>query len=206
LSQTPPRNSLGPRSSDSREKPSEWPQFSAAPRGPDSVSARSDRRTVTTPSLNLPSNKHDMSLGSKLSGSVSASTTPLLQQHQQSVPYLSQGTMSRRGSPPSLDTMSAITVPRSVPATPIPGISTTPSHMMKAPGTPLSSESQGLSGRLSSAGVHSMGDSLNNGSDLRPSLSRLSSQYENGPLGFNAMQSNLDDALRVGFFSTMIEA
>lgn len=194
LSQTPPRNSLGPRGSDPREKSSEWPQFSSAPRGPEGVSPRSDRRTVTTPSLNLPSsNLHDLSLGNKLSGSVSASTTPLLQQHQQSVPYL-QGTLSRRGSPPSLtDTLSTINVPRSVPATPIPGISTTPSHMMKAPGTPLSAESQGMSGRLSSAGAHSMNDGINNGSDLRPSLSRLSSQYENGTMGFN---TNLDDAIR----------
>lgn len=108
--------------------------------------------------------------------------------------------MSRRGSPPgSTESLSTVNVPRSVPATPVPGISTTPSHMMKAPGTPLSSESQGISGRLSSAGVHSLNDGHNNSSDLRPSLSRLSSQYENGSLGFNGMQSNLNDTLRVCF-------
>jgi hypothetical protein len=117
--------------------------------------------------------------------------------------------MSRRGSPPGLtESLSAVNVPRSVLATPVPGISTTPSHMMKAPGTPLSSESQGISGtsRLSSAGVHSLNDCHNNGSDLHPSLSRLSSQYENGSLGFNGMQSNLDDTPRVGFFSLAVLA
>lgn len=67
---------------------------------------------------------------------------------------------------------------------------------MKAPGTPLSVESQGLSGRLSSAGSHSIGDL--NGGDLRPSLSRLSSQFDGSSLGFNGLQAaGLDDGLRV---------
>jgi hypothetical protein len=69
---------------------------------------------------------------------------------------------------------------------------------MKAPGTPLSADSQGLSGRLSSAGVHSLNDL--HGSDLRPSLSRLSSQFDNQSIGYNNMPSNLDDSLRVGVY------
>lgn len=153
---------------------------------------------MTTPSLNLPGNNmHDLSLASKLGNSVSASTTPLLQQHQQGLAYLSsQGTLSRRGSPPSMtDTLSSISIPRSVPTTPLPGLSGTPSHLMKAPGTPLSADTQGLSGRLSSAGIHSLNDM--NGGDLRPSLSRLSSQFDNGSMGFNNMQPNLDDSMRV---------
>lgn len=68
---------------------------------------------------------------------------------------------------------------------------------MKAPGTPLSAESQGLSGRLSSAGSHPIGDLA--GGDLRPSLSRISSQFNESSLNFNGLQStSLDDGLRVG--------
>ena len=68
---------------------------------------------------------------------------------------------------------------------------------MKAPGTPLSAESQGLSGRLSSAGTHSIGDL--NGGDLRPSLSRISSQFDGSSINFNGLQATgLDDGLHVG--------
>jgi len=173
-----------------REKSSEWPQFPPS-RGVDTLH-RSDRR-VTTPSLNL---ANDISLASKLN-SVSATTTPLLSQHQQTLAYL-QAPGSRRGSPPGLsDGLSSINAPRSVPTTPNPAISHTPSHLMKAPGTPLSAESQGLSGRLSSAGTHPIGDL--NGGDLRPSLSRLSSQFDGSSLNFNGLQAaGLDDGLRVG--------
>ena len=167
-----------------REKSSEWPQFPPS-RGVDTLH-RQDRR-VTTPSLNL---ANDLSLASKLN-SVSATTTPLLSQHQQTLAYL-QAPGSRRGSPPGLsDGLSSINAPRSVPTTPNPAISHAPSHLMKAPGTPLSAESQGLSGRLSSAGTHPIGDL--NGGDLRPSLSRLSSQFDGPSLNFNG----LDDGLRV---------
>ena len=66
---------------------------------------------------------------------------------------------------------------------------------MKAPGTPLSAEAQGLSGRLSSAGTHPIDI---NGGDLRPSLSRLSSQFDGSSLSFNGLQTaGLDDGLRV---------
>ena len=173
-----------------REKSSEWPQFPPS-RGVDTLH-RQDRR-VTTPSLTL---ANDLSLANKLN-SVSATTTPLLPQHQQTLGYL-QAPGSRRGSPPGLsDGLSSINAPRSVPTTPNPAISHTPSHLMKAPGTPLSSESQSLSGRLSSAGSHPIGDL--NGGDLRPSLSRLSSQFDGSSLNFNGLQaSGLDDGLRVG--------
>lgn len=69
---------------------------------------------------------------------------------------------------------------------------------MKAPGTPLSTDSQGLSGRLSSAGTHPIGDL--NGGDLRPSLSRISSQFDGSSLNFNGLQaSGLDDSIHVRF-------
>lgn len=172
----------------SREKSSEWPQFPSS-RGVDTLH-RADRR-VTTPSLNL---ANDISLASKLN-SVSATTTPLLSQHQQTLAYLQPG--SRRGSPPGLsDGLSSINAPRSVPTTPNPAISHAPSHLMKAPGTPLSAEPQGLSGRLSSAGSHPIGDL--SGGDLRPSLSRISSQFDGPSLNFNGLQAaTLDDGLRV---------
>ena len=68
---------------------------------------------------------------------------------------------------------------------------------MKAPGTPLSAEPQGLSGRLSSASTHPIGDL--NGGDLRPSLSRLSSQFDGSSLNFNGLQAaGLEDGLHVG--------
>ena len=179
----------------SRDKSSEWPQFPPS-RGVDTLH-RTDRR-VTTPSLNL---ANDISLASKLN-SVSATTTPLLSQHQQTLAYL-QAPGSRRGSPPGLsDGLSSINAPRSVPTTPNPTISHAPSHLMKAPGTPLSADSQGLSGRLSSSGTHPIGDL--NGGDLRPSLSRLSSQFDGSSLNFNGLQATgLDDGLRVRAFSAL---
>ena len=73
---------------------------------------------------------------------------------------------------------------------------------MKAPGTPLSAESQGLSGRLSSASTHPIGDL--NGGDLRPSLSRISSQFDGPSLNFNGLQgTGLDDGLRVSSLETL---
>ena len=172
-----------------REKSSEWPQFPPS-RGVDTLH-RQDRR-VTTPNMGLAG---DISLANKLN-SASATTTPLLSQHQQTLGYL-QAPGSRRGSPPGLsDGLSSINAPRSVPTTPNPAISHTPSHLMKAPGTPLSAESQGLSGRLSSAGAHPIGDL--NGGDLRPSLSRLSSQFDGSSLSFNGLQGvGLEDGLHV---------
>ena len=178
-----------------REKSSEWPQFPPS-RGVDTLH-RTDRR-VTTPSLGLAG---DISLVNKLN-SASATTTPLLPQHQQTLAYL-QAPGSRRGSPPGLsDGLSNLNAPRSVPSTPNPAISHTPSHLMRAPGTPLSAESQGLSGRLSSAGTHPIGDL--NGGDLRPSLSRLSSQFDGSSLNFNGLQTaGLEDGLHVGFLRTI---
>lgn len=77
------------RGLDSREKSSEWPQFSAPTRGPDGIASRNDRRTVTTPHLGgLHAGITDFQ--NKL-GTVSASATPHMQQHTPGI--------SRRSSP-----------------------------------------------------------------------------------------------------------
>ena len=76
---------------------------------------------------------------------------------------------------------------RSVPATPLAGISTTiPSHLSKTPGTPISPETQNLGARLTPQGTHQIGDSPMSG-DLQSSLSRLSShgQYDNFEAGYD---------------------
>ena len=204
-----------------RDKSSEWPQFPPS-RGVDTIH-RPDRR-VTTPSLNL---ANDVSLTNKIN-SVSATTTPLLSQHQQTLAYL-QPPGSQYGSPSGLsDGLSGINAPRSVPTTPNPrsvpatpnlrlvpttpnphpipttpnpSISHTPSHLMKAPGTPPSAESQCLNSRLSSANIHPIGD-LNKG-DLRPSLSWISFQFDGSSLNFNGLQATgLEDRLHVGFLAS----
>ncbi|KAK7029688.1 hypothetical protein VNI00_014386 [Paramarasmius palmivorus] len=158
---------LAHRPVDSRDKSSEWPHYN---RGPDGLASRSDRRIVTNPSLNL-SNEAP---GSKLPSAVSASSTPLIAQHPQSINHV-QTPSSRRGSPPNiLDGYNATT--RSVPATPL-GIATNPSHLLKTPGTPLT-ESPALNGRLSS---HGFVDGTVSAGDLQASLSRLGpNRYENG--------------------------
>ncbi|KAI0307498.1 armadillo-type protein [Multifurca ochricompacta] len=164
-----------------QKKPSEWPQFSESPR-PD-LFARDGRRISTNPILNI----NDMSTNNKLGGTVSASATPHLPSHAQTLTAHIQAPGSRRGSPLGLPDGMSITT-RSVPATPLAGISNTmPAHLTKTPGTPISPEAQNLGARLTPQGVHQLGDSpLSN--DLQSSLSRLSGQYDN-------FESSYDDPL-----------
>ncbi|KAL0576379.1 hypothetical protein V5O48_005600 [Marasmius crinis-equi] len=177
ISQRSPHGSYAGSPLEPREKTSEWP-FN---RGPDGLASRSERRSVTNPSLNL----NDIH-GGKLPGTVSASSTPLVPQHPQGHQHI-PAPSSRRGSPPNLlDGLSATT--RSVPATPL-GMPANPSHLLKTPGTPLT-ESQLLNGRLSVS--HGLGENSVNAADLQASLSRLGpNTYENGSLGYTG---GLDDA------------
>lgn len=176
-SQTSPRNSFSGRG----EKSSEWPQFAGNPRIPDSLSSRNERRTVTNPTLTLTSSPIDLS--TKLAGLVSGTSTPHVGQHSQmSLGSAGQAPSSRRGSPSgALDGLSATT--RSVPATPL-SIANGNSHMLQTPGTPLTPDSQSLSGRLSSQGSHHLDESGKG--EIQPSLSRLSSgQYDNASMSFD---------------------
>ncbi|EPQ61118.1 ARM repeat-containing protein [Gloeophyllum trabeum ATCC 11539] len=182
LSQTPPRPSLAGRGLEAREKASEWPQFT---RGQDGLPVRSDRRTVTNPPLNLGSG---IDLTNKLGSTMSASTTPHLQQSLAN---------SRRGSPLGIqDPLSIAT--RSVPGTPLAGLPSVASQFLKTPGTPLSPDAQGLNGRLTNQSGQ-LGDGSGSAGDLRASLSRApSAQYDGSqtPLTFNSIQSSLDDSLQ----------
>ncbi|KAI0735686.1 ARM repeat-containing protein [Earliella scabrosa] len=164
------------------KKPSEWPQFNG--RVPDSLS-RTDRRNVTNPTVGLSPNLGDLS--SKTNGSVSGTTTPLLQQVSQG---LAQGLGSRRGSPLSLgDTLSSITSARSVPATPLPGMPGSAGPLAKAPGTPLSGDPHNINGILSAQ----ISRQLSEDSELNPSLSRMPSGQFDGNLNFNSIQSGIDE-------------
>jgi len=201
LSQASSRTSFTGRVLDSREKPSEWPQFTGAARGPDGVTSRSDRRTVTNPNLSLPLTGGEISAMGKLSGSASASSTPHVLQHPQSITAqaLLQGPSSRRSSPPvALDGLNASA--RSTPATPLGHSGTGVSHLIKRDGTPHTPDPQGLNSRITSQGSHALADSAISASDLQASLSRLSpGQYENGSLTFSSIQAGLDDSLQVSF-------
>ncbi|KAI0296693.1 armadillo-type protein [Russula brevipes] len=172
LSQAPSRNAVVSRLGDV-QKPSEWPQFSESPRPDPFVQGR---RVSTNPILSI----NDLSVNNKLGGTVSASATPHLPSHSQALTAHIQAPGSRRGSPLALSDGMSITT-RSVPATPLAGISTTiPPHLTKAPGTPISPEAQNLGARLTPQGSHQLGDSPLSG-DLQSSLSRLSGhgQYDN---------------------------
>ncbi|KAJ7151565.1 ARM repeat-containing protein [Mycena filopes] len=189
ISQTSPRTSFATRTLETRDKSSEWPQFAGSTRGaaPDGAALR-DRRTVTNPNLTLSAPSNDPS-GGKLN-TVSASATPLVQQHPQLATHAHVPT-SRRSSPPSLlESLNATT--RSVPATPL-GLPNSAVHILKSPGTPHTPETnQVLNGRLAS-----VGESAVNANDLQASLSRLpSGQYDNGSLTFNSIQPGLDDTLQ----------
>jgi hypothetical protein len=156
------------------QKSSEWPQFSESPR-PDPF-VRDGRRISTNPILNI----NDLSANNKLGGTVSASATPHLPSHGQTLTAHVQAPGSRRGSPLALSDAMSITT-RSVPATPLAGISTTmPAHLIKTPGTPISPDAQSLGARLTPQGTHQLGESPLSG-DLQSSLSRLSGhgQYDN---------------------------
>jgi hypothetical protein len=188
ISQTSPRTSFATRTLETRDKSSEWPQFAGSSRAPapDGASLRADRRTVTNPNLTLSAPSNDLS---KL-GTVSASATPLVQQHPQLSTH-TQVPTSRRGSPPTLlESLNATT--RSVPATPL-GIPNSAVHILKSPATPHTPDTQALNGRLAS-----VGESAVNANDLQASLSRLpAGQYDNGSLTFTSIQPGLDDTLQV---------
>ncbi|RPD58447.1 ARM repeat-containing protein [Lentinus tigrinus ALCF2SS1-6] len=186
LSQTPPRASYLGRPSENFQKPSEWPQFNGSGRMPETLS-RSDRRNVTNPTMTLSPSLNDLA-GPKGNGTVSGSTTPLLQQVSQG---LAQGLSSRRGSPLSLgDTLSSITSARSVPATPLPGMPGSAGSLAKAPGTPLSGDPHNINGILSAQ----LSRQLSEDSELNPSLSRMpSGQFDGSPLSFNSIQNGIDE-------------
>lgn len=186
-SQASSRTHLTVRGLETREKPSEWPQFTATARGPEGFLSRADRRTVTNPNLTFSSPIED-----RAPGSLSANVSPLIPQGPQG-----QSPSSRRGSPHSLlDGISATT--RSVPATPL-GLSNTAAHLLKTPGTPMTPDPHLLNGRISTPGSHSLND---NGNDLQASLSRLSGNQFNSSLAFGPLQSTgIDDVSTTVFYS-----
>jgi hypothetical protein len=168
------------RSNDA-QKPSEWPLFSDLIR-PDTFMQESTR---LSPDALLGIN--DLSTNNKLGGTVSASATPHIPSHGQTLIAHIQAPGSRRGSPLAISDGMSITT-RSVPATPLTGISTTiPPHLTKTPGTPISPEGQNLSARLTPQGTHQLGESPLSGG-LQSSISRLSGH---GPY------DNYDDPLHV---------
>ncbi|THG99421.1 hypothetical protein EW026_g2926 [Hermanssonia centrifuga] len=178
------------RGFDPRDKPSEWPQFNGHPRGPDGITSRGERRTVTNPTIALSAGLSDSPSG-KMSGTVSGRATPLIQQLPQG---LVQGLSSRRGSPLGLSDGLSITTARSVPTTPLPGSGPNGSYLNKAPTTPLSADAQTLNGLLTAQGSSPV--------ELHPSLSRLSSaQYDSSPIGYNSIQSGGDDSLQAQYDS-----
>ncbi len=173
-----------------QQKSSEWPQFNGSGRIPETLS-RSDRRNVTNPAMSLSPGLGDFS-GPKVNGTVSGTTTPLLQQVSHG---LAQGLSSRRGSPLSLgDTRSSIPSARSVPATPLPGMPNSAGSLAKAPGTPLSGDPHNINGILSAQ----ISRQLSDDSELNPSLSRMpSGQFDGSPLSFNSIQSGMDEVCGV---------
>jgi hypothetical protein len=171
---------------DSREKSSEWPQFTGASRGTDGIISR-DRRPNNLPNLTLPSTLNDLS--TKLGGTVSVGSPHTIGQGRL------KGPASRRGSPPGgLEPLSVTT--RSVPATPLGMPNNLAAHLLKGPGTP---DIQNVNGHLlSSQGSHGLGDNAVNSGDLQASLSRLpAGQYESSSLAFSSVQPGLDDSLDV---------
>jgi len=173
-SQASPRAHFTARGLETRDKSSEWPQFTATARGPEGLLSRTDRRTVTNPNLTFSVPAEDRGLGS-----LSVNVSPLIPQGPQG-----QSPSSRRGSPHSLlDGLSATT--RSVPATPL-GLPSTSAHLLKTPGTPLTPDPQLLNGRISMSGSHPLGD---HAKDLQASLTRLSSGQFDSSLPFGSLQS-----------------
>lgn len=57
------------------------------------------------------------------------------------------------------------------------------SHMLQAPGTPLTPDTQSLSGRLSAQGAQPIGNDIK--ADVQPSLSRLPVSQFGGSLAFD---------------------
>lgn len=161
---------------DSRNSPSEWPQFARTPDG----TSRSERRTVTNPNLTISAPSDDIS-SKLLVGSGSASGTPLI----------SQGPSSRRGSPHSL---------RSVPATPL-GLP----NMLKPPGTPVPSEVQNFNGRVSTPNnSHLVAENTMGNVELQGTLSRLPhGGYDNGN-HYNSVQANRDDVCSIEYLRRLV--
>ncbi|KAG5654281.1 hypothetical protein H0H81_005130 [Sphagnurus paluster] len=194
ISQTSPRSHY--RALDSRDKaPSEWPQFMGGPRGPDGLSSRTERRTVTNPNLTLsaPSEDHP---GGKHGNSISVSATPLIQQMSQGSTHSHVPTpISRRGSPPNL--MDAIgSSARSVPGTPL-GVITGNGIHTKPQGSPRTPDTHS---RLS---AHQLGEMSGSPSDLQSSLSRLSDRpFDSGSLTFNTIQPGSLDEVCNKYFAT----
>ena len=155
-------------------------------RGPDGLGSRTERRTVTNPTLTLTSS---MDLSGKLAGTVTGTSTPHVGQHSQMSLGSSVAPSSRRGSPSGpLDSLSTAT--RSVPATPLSIPNGNNNHLLPSPGTPLTPDGQNLSGRLSSQGNHHLDESAKG--DIQPSLSRLpSSQFSDSGLSFEVFHSSL---------------
>ncbi|KAF8130608.1 ARM repeat-containing protein [Boletus edulis] len=142
-------------------------KFIGNPRASDGMSSRTERRTVTNPTMTLTSS---MDLGGKLAGV-----------HSQLTLGSSGPPSSRRGSP--LDNLS--NAMRSVPATPLSMANGSSNHLLPTPGTPLTPDGQNLSGRLSSQGNHHLEDAAK--ADVQPSLSRLpSSQFSDSGLSFSS--------------------
>ncbi|KAI0078486.1 ARM repeat-containing protein [Panus rudis PR-1116 ss-1] len=172
-----------------QSKNADWPQFNGN-RRPESLATRGDRRNVTNPTIGI-SPIGDLS---PRNGTLSGTTTP----HIQQMPHaMMQGLSSRRGSPLGLADDLAIQTARSVPATPLPGgPGSTP--QLKAPGTPLSSDSQGVNALLGGHNGRNVNESPVH--ELHPSLSRMSSsQYDAGSITFNG---STDEAAKYGVDST----
>ncbi|PCH33212.1 ARM repeat-containing protein [Wolfiporia cocos MD-104 SS10] len=168
LSHTPPR-----------------PSFVGNGRVSEAFGVRADRRASMQPTMG------GMSLSPALSeltaakvNSVSGSATPLLQQQ------LAQGLSSRRGSPLSLNDGISIAAARSVPATPLPGMPSSASHLVKGPTTPLTGDAPSLNGILGGGGSPS--------TELNPSLSRMNSYTGENPLTFSSIQAGMDDSMQYG--------
>jgi hypothetical protein len=153
-------------SSQSRDKASEWPQYSGPPRATDSASRASDRRVVTNPSLTLSAASE---LNGKLGAGVSAGTPLIAQLHP-------QAPSSRRGSPSSLlDGISS----RSVPATPL-GVPSVGASILQS-GASLGEPTNGRLSDLPSLSARIPSAQFDNGA--------------NGSQPFNGSQSSLDDSM-----------
>ena len=175
---------MSPRTSFSRaidSKPSEWPQFSGVPRGPDGA-PRPDRRNVTNPNLTLstPTDEH-----SGLNTVGSASATPLIPQTSQG-PTINTGSLSRRGSPHAL--LDGLSSTRSVPTTPL-GLQTQNPVMIKPQGGHHTPDLQVINGRI--ATPNSLSDLSTNTSDQPGALSRIPpGPYDSAPLGYSSVPSS----------------
>jgi hypothetical protein len=160
---------------DLAQKASDWP-YEGSARGPSDL-MRGNRRVATNPIL--------AGMGDKVPSVIGG--TPLLQ----------QGIGSRRGSPlPMSDSLASMAAAaRSVPGTPLGGVTSSVAQQLLKSGaaTPLLSDlpSSGTGRPLSY-----LNDSPVSASDLQASLARLGNgQYDNAPLTFNSIsgRSGLDE-------------